>query len=413
MIKRLRKRFIAISISSILAVILLVFLLMLLFNVSMMNNNLDMLADNVSRGDGRFPDLFGEPTKPQINMRPSFGDINFITPETRFSTRHFSVWINADGEVEKINTEYIYSITEENAISYAKDAIDKSKTQGWISNYRYKLYDYNDGIKIVFIDGSTQIVALFQSLTIAGSVLLLCGSLVLILIILLSGKAVKPIAESYEKQRRFITDANHELKTPLTLILANTDIAESELGHNEWLDDIRSEGNRMTELVNQLVALSRMDEENPPIVFTSIALSDILQDAVDEFESLTRLRGMKLNYEIEPGISIEADEASIKRLISIIMDNAVKYCDDGGEISVSLYKKRNVILSVENSYSQIDKVELDKLFDRFYRADTARTYTGGYGVGLSIARAIAQNNKAEIHAYKKGKSYIGFKVNFK
>ena len=159
--------------------------------------------------------------------------------------------------------------------------------------------------------------------------------------------------------------------------------------------------------------LSRMDEENPPIVFTSLALSDILQDAVDEFESLTRLRDVKLNYEIEPGIFIEADEASIKRLISIITDNAVKYCDGGGEISVSLYKKRNVILSVENSYSQIDKVELDKLFDRFYRADTARTYTGGYGVGLSIARAIAQNNKAEIYAYKKGKSHIGFKVNFK
>ena len=413
MIKKLRKRFIAIATTSILAVILLVFLLMSIFNVSMMNKNLDMLADNVARGEGKFPDLFNDVTKPQIDKRPSFGDMNYITPETRFSTRHFSVWINTDGEVEKLNTEFIYSISSETAIGYAKTVIEKDKTAGWISSYRYRVYDNKDGIKIVFIDGSTQSVALFQSLTIAGAVLLLCGSLVLVLIILLSRKAVKPIAESYEKQRRFITDANHELKTPLTLILANIDIAEAELGQNEWLEDIKSEGNRMTELVNQLVVLSRIDEENPPVVFSNIAISDILQDAVDEFESLTRFHGKRLIYDIEPSISINADEASIKRLISIIMDNAVKYCDECGEISVCLHKKRSVILTVENSYSQVDEVELDKLFDRFYRADVARTFNGGYGIGLSVARAIAQNNKAEIHAYKKAKGTIGFKITFK
>ena len=116
----------------------------------------------------------------------------------------------------------------------------------------YKVFPTDRGVGVVFVDGSMNRSALMQSTTIAGIVLLVCAALVLVLIFSLSKKAVKPIAESYEKQKQFVTDANHELKTPLTLILANVEIAEAELGKNEWLDDIRAEGNRMTELVNQL-----------------------------------------------------------------------------------------------------------------------------------------------------------------
>lgn len=232
----------------------------------------------------------------------------------------------------------------------------------------------------------------------------------LILIFLLSKKAVKPIAESYEKQKQFITDANHELKTPLTLILANLDIAEAELGKNEWLDDIRAEGHRMTELVNQLVALSRMDEEGQPLNITEVALDNLVGDTFAEFEPLAKEREKHITASIDKEISYLGDEALLHRLIGILMDNAIKYCDQGGEITVNLHRGRKILLTVENTCAAVDELELNRLFDRFYRADKARKFTGGYGVGLSMAKAIVEKHKGEISAYKKDATHIGFKI---
>ena len=252
--------------------------------------------------------------------------------------------------------------------------------------------------------------SLMQSMTIAGLVLLGCAALVLILIFILSKKAVKPIAESYEKQKQFITDANHELKTPLTLILANLDIAESELGKNEWLDDIRAEGHRMTELVNQLVALSRMDEERHSLDITEVDFGKLVADTVSEFEPLAKKKGKHLAVSVDKGASYLGDEALLHRLVGILMDNAVKYCDQDGKIRVDLRRGRRLVLTVENTYTAVGEIELHKLFDRFYRADKARKFTGGYGVGLSMAKAIVEKHKGEITAYKKDAAHIGFKV---
>ncbi|MBR2431720.1 MAG: HAMP domain-containing histidine kinase, partial [Clostridia bacterium] len=263
---------------------------------------------------------------------------------------------------------------------------------------------------VVFVDGSMSRSSLMQSMTIAGFVLLGCAALVLILIFLLSKKAVKPIAESYEKQKQFITDANHELKTPLTLILANLDIAEAELGQNEWLDDIRAEGHRMTELVGQLVALSRMDEEGRSLNFTEVTFGELVADIAREFEPLAKERGKALVSNVDKEIFCFGDEALLHRLVGILMDNAIKYCDQGGEITVNLHRGRRIILTVENTYEAVGELELNRLFDRFYRADNARKFTGGYGVGLSMAKAIVEKHNGEIAAYKKGSTHIGFKV---
>lgn len=260
------------------------------------------------------------------------------------------------------------------------------------------------------VDGSMSRSALMQSTTISGIVLLGCVALVLILIFLLSKKAVKPIAESYEKQKQFVTDANHELKTPLTLILANLDIAEAELGKNEWLDDIRSEGHRMTELVNQLVSLSRMDEDGHKMNISEVSFSEIVSDRVSEFEHLARERGKTLSASIDKDVKYHGDEALLHRLIGILMDNAIKYCDNDGEIRITLSRGRRVVLTVENTYAAVGELELNRLFDRFYRADKARKFTGGYGIGLSMAKAIVEKHKGDIMAYKKDGMHIGFKV---
>ena len=410
MIYRLQRKFILICTVSVLTVIALVFGVILVLNISSMNRNMDMLADRVSEGGGRFPGSMG--AKPHLDKIPQENGqgFDFITPETPFSTRHFTVFFDKQGEVVRTNTESIYSITEEAAIEYAESVIDDQDARGWIDNYRYKVFATEMGKGVVFVDGSMSRSSLMQSMTIAGLVLLGCAALVLILIFLLSKKAVKPIAESYEKQKQFITDANHELKTPLTLILANLDIAEVELGKNEWLDDIRSEGHRMTELVNQLVALSRMDEDSHKMNVTEVSFGELVADTVSEFEPLAKERGKVITASVDKEISYAGDEALLHRLVGILMDNAIKYCDQGGEITVNLHRGRRTVLTVENTYAAVGELELNRLFDRFYRADKARKFTGGYGVGLSMAKAIVENHKGEITAYKKDSTHIGFKV---
>lgn len=409
MIYKLQRKFIIICTVSVLLVILLVFSTIFALSLYSMNKNLDVLADTVSAGGGKFPAHFPihKRENPRQNNEPSFG---FITPETPFATRHFTVLFDENGDLLKSNTDAIYSITDETAVEYANKVKENVDSRGWLKNYRYKVFTTDSGRGVVFIDGSMSRASLLQSLTISGLVLIGCAALVLLLIIILSKKAVKPIAESYEKQKQFITDANHELKTPLTLILANLDIVEAELGENEWFCDIRTEGERMTELVNQLVALSRMDEDENLPNLGDLSLSELSEDIASEFFSLSSCQNKRLKLEIARNITYRGDEALIRRLISILLDNAVKYCEEGGEILLKLEKHRRIALSIENTYFSVSEVELNRLFDRFYRADKARKFTGGYGIGLSIAKSIVEKHKGEISAYKKDASTIGFKV---
>ena len=413
MIYKLQRRFILICTVSVLSVVALVFGVIVALNISSLNKNMDVLADQVSEGGGRFPGSFHEGFKPDKLPPKNEPNFDFMGPETPFSTRHFTVLFERSGDVARTIMESIYAITEEQAIEYAEEILDGDKERGWISNYRYKVFSTGFGTGVVFVDGSMNRSAMVQSMAIAGVVLLVCAVLVLALIFLLSKRAVKPIAESYEKQKQFITDANHELKTPLTLILANLDIAESELGKNEWLDDIRSEGHRMTELVNQLVALSRMDEENHALNLADVALGKIVADTVSEFEPLAISRGKTMGANIDSDIIYHGDEALLRRLVGILMDNAIKYCDYGGDIVVTLHCNRHIVLTVENTYAAVDELELNRLFDRFYRADKARTFKGGYGIGLSMAKAIVEKHKGEIVAYKKDATHIGFRVTLK
>ena len=410
MIYKLGRKFILISIGVVFSVIVLVFCFILVLNISSMNKNMDILADRISEGGGKFPGLLEERPFPD-NMPPKNEQtFDFITPETPFSTRHFTIFFDENGNVTQTFTESIYAIDDETAIAYAEKVMTDKDKRGWISNYRYKVFSTENGYGVVFVDGSMSRSALMQSMIIAGIVLFGCAGLVLVLIFFLSKKAVKPIAESYEKQKQFITNANHELKTPLTLILANVDIAELELGKNEWLEDIRLEGHRMTELVNQLVALSRMDEEKDSINITEISFGKLVANTVLEFETLAKNRGKILTANIDEKIKYAGDEMLLHRLIGILLDNAIKYCDLGGDIIVSLRRGRRLILTIENTYSAIGEIELHRLFDRFYRADKSRKFTGGYGIGLSMAKAIVEKHKGEISVYKKDNTHIGFKV---
>lgn len=409
MIAGLQKKFILISAASTLAVFSIIFLLLVLFSWDQMEKTMDTLTDAIVSNDGVFPDF-----EPDDHRGPSqrlpYGEI--ITEETQFSTRFFTVWLDGEKQILRINMDAVSSISRDDVKEYVQKALKEGRERGWVSDYRYRILETGQGATVVFVNGSMNWAVTTRLLVTAFLVLLGSALLILLLTVLLSKRVVRPVAESYEKQKQFITDANHELKTPLTLILSNLDIVEAELGQNEWLDDIRSEGERMGLMINQLVALSRMDESQAHMVRSAFDLSAAVEDTVSEFQPLAAERGKKLQTSIEPGIRYEGDEGLIRRLASILMDNAVKYCDEGGEIRVEVCQHRHPVLIVENTYVQVDQLELDRLFDRFYRADKARTFSGSFGVGLSIAQSIVRSHRGSIHAYRKG-NIIGFRAELK
>ncbi|MBO7472863.1 MAG: HAMP domain-containing histidine kinase [Ruminococcus sp.] len=403
MIKRLRKRFILICTLSFLAVFVIMVTAIYVTNTIRQNRRLDFIADIISE-NGSFP----KQKDTSLSFSNSLPD--FINNDTPFTTRFYTVSLDENGLYQSSSTEFVSDISETDAEHSAEEVLKKGKSRGWYGDFRYKVYEKDGNKQIIFISGKNH---RFSSNEFMKSTIRIfgIGSLaVLALIIILSKYAMRPTAESYQKQKQFVTDASHELKTPLTLILTNIDIAESELGQNEWLDDIRSEGERMSKLVNRLVTLSRMDEEKALGSFNEFDLSGTVSDTVSEFTELASIYGKNLTADIDKGIKYHGDESEIRQLTAILLDNAVKYCDEGGSIKAVLSQKKYPILTVTNSYKKVDNIKLDRLFDRFYREDTARTAGSGFGIGLSIAQSITEHHKGSIKAVKADEGVIGFIV---
>ncbi len=406
MIYKLRRKFIGICIIAFLTVFVVLFVAIYIVTSSQTNRRLDTLADVVSTNDGKFPQ-WGQFS----GNRPNFPGVpDGFNTETPFTTRFFTVRFDENGELLSADVQSIASVTQEEAYEYALEAMDSSDNRGWAGNFRYKAYDTETGEAVVFINGLDEIQSNRRFLVNASLVFAASSLVIIALVVLISKKAVKPAAESYARQKQFITNANHELKTPLTLIRTNIDIMESEIGENEWLTDIRTESIIMTELVNQLVTLARMDEDGIKLTKEPFSLSEAFLDTVSAFSPQIEKDRKALCINIAEGVMYNGNEAALRQLISILMDNAVKYCDAGGTVSVALQGGKHPILSVDNTYGWINTLQLDKLFDRFYRANKARTSGTGFGIGLSIAKSIVEKHKGQIKAVNMDGKEIRFQV---
>ncbi len=323
-----------------------------------------------------------------------------FSPEMPFELRFFSVSYEPSKASPEADTSRIAAVNSEQAINYADQIIDQGHLSGFVDTYRYVVIKCEDGsTQIYFLECYRELQSFHEFLrtSIAASVAGLAA--VLILLILTSQRIVKPVSESYEKQKRFITDAGHELKTPLTIISADTEVLEMDYGENEWLDDIRSQTARLADLTNNLVYLARM-EEQPQVEHIDFSLSDAAQEAADDFMAVANSKGKQLSAVIEPNLHMCGDEKTIRRLMAIFLDNAVKYADDHGTIKLTLDRWRGQLrLQVYNTTEHIERESLNHLFDRFYRTDASRnSKTGGYGLGLSIASAIVASHHGKITA---------------
>ncbi|MCC8140370.1 MAG: HAMP domain-containing histidine kinase [Lachnospiraceae bacterium] len=408
MIKKLRIKLVAASMLSLLIVLAVIMGIVGMLNYREIVEDADSTLAILAANEGSFPG--GAETLPEKNGQDGADGAappenaprgkRQVSPELPYESRYFSVLLDSDGNVLSTDMKRIAAVDEDTAIVYANSIFTSGKERGFVSAYRYVLVTSDEGTRVIFLDCGRSLDT-FRNFAVTGVGVAAAGLLaVFLLMIVLSGRIVKPFSESYEKQKRFITDAGHELKTPLTIINADTEILGMDFGDNEWLDDIRSQTGRLTELTNSLILLSRMEEEQAQYQMIEFPLSDVVEESAHSFRNLALTQQKTLSSEIQPMISFCGDENSIRRLVGILLDNAVKYCTEQGEIRLTLEKQKNAVrLSVYNTSEPVSEEQLAHLFDRFYRTDSSRnSRTGGYGLGLSIAAAIVRVHKGKIWA---------------
>ncbi|MCI6015046.1 MAG: HAMP domain-containing histidine kinase [Coprobacillus sp.] len=389
MIKKLRQKFILISMFSLTFVIAIIIGIINIHNYSSIVKRADEKLELIINNNGIFPR-----EKDNKIMPPD----NKMSPEAPFETRYFSVTFNNNGEVIKVNIDRIAAIDELSAESYATSLYNNSKTKGFFKNYRYQSKTRDTETLYVFIDCQHDLIT-FREFLYASLLFSLIGITTIFLLVFFSSKIIlKPISESYEKQKHFITDASHELKTPLTVIDASADVLEMEVGENEWITSIKDQVTRLTKLTEDLLMLSRMNETNR-VIFTDFSLSEVLEDSIKRFESVAISQGKTIETNIPNNISYNGEINMISQLFSILLDNALKYTNEKGLIKVSLSEtEKNKKIVFYNTCENIEIGNHDYLLERFYRKDSSRnSNTGGHGIELSIAKSIIDNHKGKIN----------------
>ena len=396
MIKKLRFKFVLAAMLSLFAVLFVIIGAVNVLNYQSIVSDADSTLYLLEQNDGKFPI---RDKRPFGQMAPN-GNTH-VSPELPYQSRFFSVVIDKSGGVVSADTEKIAAVDYDTAVSYAKRVVLSKRENGFMGRYRYLLSNIGENYRVIFLD-CTKDLDTFSTFLLSSIAISLLGLLaVFVLIFLLSGRIVRPFSESYEKQKRFITDAGHEIKTPITIIDADAEVLEGEIGESEWLSDIKTQTRRLAELTNNLIYLSRMQEGNDRIQSIDFPISDVVRETALSFNSRALTEQKNLSVFTEPMLSYKGDEKAIAQLVSILVDNAVKYSDAESEIYVSLRKNgKNLDLSVYNRASGVETQNLDRLFDRFYRDDPSRnSKTGGHGIGLSIAKAISEAHKGKIVAW--------------
>lgn len=316
------------------------------------------------------------------------------------SARYAAVAIDKNGNIIRTDVTHISSLTKEEATAITEALKNTASGTGTYSGFLYRISEAKraEGKVIILLDNGMQISSFFTVLFISVGAGIFGWLMMLLLVILLSRKTIAPVARSIEKQKQFVTNAGHEIKTPLAIILANTDAMELHNGENKWSKNIRAQTLRLSGLMQNLLMLAKMDESSTKLPMCEFDISTAAEDTVGAFIEPAALKGIMIEQNIKKGIRLNGNRDSIVQLMTVLLDNAVKYTESGGVIRAELYgSEKNITLSIANTCEPIDHPE--KLFDRFYRGDSARTQkNGGYGIGLSVAQAIAELHKGSITA---------------
>lgn len=387
MLKKLRRRFIAAAMAAIGAVTLVLLCAVNLWNYKITTDSLDATLDimsltgSYSSGkDYSLPEIFGGHSSEEMYM-----------------TRFFAVYYDQNGKAAGVFRDYIATVSVEQALSYSSDALSSGRERGYYGDYRYRVLGASGGSIVVFLNAVPEQQSMKTLLKVSVIVSLLALLAAFALITAFSKKATAPYMKNMQLQKQFITDAGHELKTPLTSISTSADVLKLETGENEWVDNIQKQAARMSKLVANLVTLSKLDEGAQSPDMCDFSLSDAAWEVSEPFELRAVAQGKKYSRSIEDNITVHGDMAAVQQMISILLDNAFKYSDEGGEIRLSVRKQhKGSVIEVYNTCAEGSLGDISRFFDRFYRADKARSADGGTGIGLSIARAVAEAHGGSI-----------------
>lgn len=401
--RRLRRKFILVAMGAVTVVLTLIIAGINVVNYSHVCKMADARLDYILAGKDGI-DWGDEPKAEPANGKDA-GDsqagvrirhFEGMTAESPFDTRYFTVTIDA-GQVADVNTARIAAVGAKRAASIAAKLHSKGWVSGFSGNYRYTTDVQDDETTYVFVDCSRELASFYSFLSASVAISCIGWLAVLAIVAGASGAVIRPIVESYSKQKRFITDASHEIKTPLAVIDAANEVQEIESGESEWTQSIHEQVARLTALTERLVFLARMDEGSAGFTMAAIDLSEAVQKAAAPFESVAVSRGKRLSMSVASGVRTHADAAAVAQVVELLLDNATRYASEGSVIELSLRAvprgqgKGTAELAVSNAVDKLPEGDLDRLFDRFYRADVSRSSkTGGSGVGLSVVRAIAE-----------------------
>ena len=403
MSKKLRKRFILTAMISVTLVLLFILGTINVIGYSYLFREADetiVVISSMSKDQDKPVPPSENDTRPS-DRRREIGGRDPFAPDFLAESRFFTTEISDDETIKVGNMDNILSVDEEEAAQYTAEVMELGKNKGFLDSFRYRIMENGTGKVTYFLDCTrnlhTQRNFLLTSILISIGALLL----ILILLILLSKRIIRPLTDSYEKQKRFITDAGHELRTPLAVIEADTEVLEMEHGSSEWTQDIRSQVSRLGTLTDELIYLSKL-EEGEKLIKNEFPVSEVFEEVMDSFETLAMTAEKELIKKAESGVYYSGDEKAVRQLISIMADNAIKHSDEGSPITVSLVRKgKGIEISTENLVSDMTKEDLRHLFDRFYRGDRSRT-TKGYGIGTSVAKAVAEAHGGGISANLEG-----------
>lgn len=403
MMKTLRRKFIAFAMSAV--TILLVVLVGAINGLNWMalEGQSDRVLDTLVNADGMFKHM-DFPNQPPIG-RP-------LNMDTMKSARFFTVRTDESGRIFDVNIEQISSVSREQAVSYARQV---TKSGGRIDGYKYEVKTVGTSRLIVFMDISGQRDNFITVLVVSSAIALVCWLAVLLFAILVSGKIIRPVIAGVEKQKQFITNAGHELKTPLAIIQSNNDAMTLIHGENKYNANIKAQVQRLSGLMSNLLMLSKLDEE---VRFPTepVNISELILGTLPSYEDMAAAGGIALTAAITPNITMQTHRETFMQLVTVLLDNAVKYTPEGGEIRVALTRENNRIhFTQENTCPMPREKDPERLFERFYRGDSSRTQesaASGYGIGLSAARAIAETFGGKLTAEYSTSEMIRFSARF-
>lgn len=384
---------------SVTVVLLLIIGAINILNYQSIISNADERLDALERNDGEFPEF----RPPSDGVHTQIDNI-FNYPEAKYENLFFTLEYGSDGGVT-IDTEHNQTVDDTEAKAIAEKVLPLKRSRGFYGDigttrmYRYLRSETEEGERLIFLDCTISIENYYRFLGLSLAISAASLLAILAMMMLFAAKIISPIAESYEKQKQFITNAGHDIKTPITIIDADREILEMDIGESEWLEDIKRQTKRLTKLTNDLIYLSRMEEGTDLKELSSFSISEVCLEEADSFSAVAMKKELTINTDIEEGVEINGSEEDVRKLLAILFDNAIKYAKEGTEIGARLAKHGRVAtLTISNVAENMTEEQTRKMFDRFYRSDKARSSSGGFGIGLATAQAIVLSHNGKISA---------------